>query len=536
MAGVIAIDRSLHRAGETQLTAELTERRLPWDRITAMALALAVIATLAVYGLVMVAFFDRTLDYIHYPFGNDYGEGPILFQLAALTAGDPIYQPIAEAPYAVANYPPVFHYVVWPIALILGDPLVAGRLVSFLAALASGILIFTLVGGSLHREHSPLARRVGAAIAGLFFLTHYTVIGWSATMRVDTLALAIGLLGMQLFVLSLQRPKLTWVYGAVFVLAAFTKPNMAAAALATFGTAYVLRRRDAAKALAISCIAGLGALSWLAVATDGEFFRHVVVYNVNEFRIDLLVKHLRQSVFWRGTDIVVLIGGGCYLLFRVFMRRRAHPAAKRSGLTDVPSMLFGGMLAASLLNIIGSGKTGASVSYFLEFEAAASLLLGILAVRLATFLRSDPWSPACRRRRILVVAGLAVLCWQATVGWDMKFRAPDWQAVSYSQRVADLIATADGPVVSEEMVLLQRAGRPLYFQPFIMTRLAQDGRWDPTPLTRAMRNGEVSFVVLYSAIGSARYKRRFPEGFRAALESRYRLREQVGHLAVYVPR
>jgi hypothetical protein len=98
-----------------------------------------------------------------------------------------------------------------------------------------------------------------------------------------------------------------------------------------------------------------------------------------------------------------------------------------------------------------------------------------------------------------------------------------------------MLVNAEGPVVSEEMVLLHQAGRPLYFQPFIMTRLAQEGRWDPTPLTRAMVRREISFVVLYSATGSARYKRRFPAGFRTALETRYRLREQVGHLGVYVP-
>lgn len=199
-------------------------------------------------------------------------------------------------------------------------------------------------------------------------------------------------------------------------------------------------------------------------------------------------------------------------------------------------ILFGGLMAASLINVAGSGKAGASVSYFLEFEAAASLLLGTLAVRLATFLRSDEWSPACRRRRLAAVMALLILCWQATVGWNVKFREPDWQAVAFSRQVTARIATATGPVISEEMVLLHRAGQPLYFQPFIMTRLARDGRWDPAPLTEAMRRGEVAFVVMYSAIGSPRYQRRFPEGFRAALETRYRLDAQIGHLGVFVPR
>ena len=515
---------------------EVTERRPAWDRMTALAVALAAVATFAVYGVVMVAFLDRTVDYISYPFGNDYGEGPVLFQVAALAAGDSLYQPITQAPYSVTNYPPVFHCAAWLLTQAIGDPLVAGRLVSFLGALVSGLLIFTLVQGSLHRDHGAMARRVGGAIATLFFLTHYTVIGWSATMRVDTLALALGLLGMQLFVMSMRRPALAWIYGLAFVLAAFTKPNMIAAALATFGTALFLHRRHSLTALSVSAVAGFAALGALTAATNGEFLRHVLAYNVNEYRPELLLMRIRQSLFWRGVDAVLLLGGLGYFLVCMAGRWRMGASAEGPRTPSASLMLFGGMMAASLLNVIASGKTGASVSYFLELEAAASLLLGTLAVRLATFVRSDAWSPVCGGRRVLIMVGLAVLCWQATVGWGVKFREPDWQAVAYSRRVADLLATAQGPVVSEEMVLLQRAGRPLYFQPFIMTRLAQDGRWDPAPVTRATAGGEISFVVLYSAIGSERYERRFPEGFRTAVEAHYRLLEQVGHLRVYVPR
>jgi len=518
------------------LTLDLAGKRLPWDRASAIATVLVTAATFAVYGAVLAAYFHRTFDYIGYPFGNDYGEGPVLFQVTALAAGKSMYQPIAEAPYAVANYPPLFHCVAWLFTKLVGDPLVAGRLVSFAGALASGALVYLLVQGSLHRDHDALARRLGGALAALFFLTHYTVIGWSATMRVDTLALAFGLLGMQVYVLSRGRPGLNWLYGLAFVLAAYTKPNMFAAALATFGVAYFLNRRRALVALAVCFGAGLVVAIWLTVATDGEFLKHVVWYNVNEYRLDLIVKRLRQSLLWRSVDIVLLFGGAVYLVARLAARRGGWISAPQAGTRDVPLMLFGGLMAMSLFNVVGSGKTGASVSYFLEFEAAASLLLGTLTVRIVTFLRSATWTSARWRGRTMAMLALAVLCWQATLGWSVKFREPDWDAVVYSQRVADLLSTATGPVVSEEMVLLHRAGRPIYFQPFIMTRLARDNRWDPAPLTRAMTHGDVSFVVLYSAIGSVRYERRFPEGFRHALETRYRLREQIGHLGVYVPR
>jgi hypothetical protein len=403
-----------------------------------------------------------------------------------------------------------------------------------MGSLASGILIFTLVQGALHQDYGTRARRFAGLLAALFFLAHFTVIGWSALMRVDTLSLAFGLLGMQLFVLSMRYPALVWIYGLAFVLAAYTKPNVIAAGLATFGTGLLIARAQAFRAFAVAVAAGLIVLGALALGTEGEFLRHVFLYNLNEFRGELFYRRLKETVIWRTVDVLLLASAAAWLLARL-AGRLGNQASGAGARLQMPFVLFGFFLAASLINVIGSGKNGASVSYFLEFEAATSLLVGALAVRVADRLRVQEWGLDCWRLRLLAVLALVILCWQATFGWDVKFQRPDWPAVANSQRVAEIIATAEGPVVSEEIVLLYRAGLPLYFQPFIMTRLARDGRWDSTPVVGAMERGEVSFVVLYSAIGSVRYDRRFPPGVRNSLETRYRLLERAGHLSVYVP-
>lgn len=511
---------------------DVMRKSLSWERATAMAVRLAAIGTILVFAAVMVAFIGRFVDYAQYPFDLDYAEGPVLYQLAALTAGEPLYQPVSQAPYVVANYPPVFHYATWLMIGIVGDPLIAGRLVSLIGSLASGILIFTLVQGGLHRDYGARTRRFAGLLAALFFLAHFTVIGWSALTRVDTLALAFGLLGMQLFVLSMRYPALVWFYGLAFVLAAYTKPNVIAAGLATLGTGLLIARPQAVRAFAVAVAAGLVVLGALALATEGEFLRHVFLYNLNEFRGELFYRRLKETLFWRTVDVLLLAAAAVWLLARLAGRLGNRAGGAR---LETPFTLFGFFLAASLINVIGSGKNGASVSYFLEFEAATSLLVGALAVRMADRLRLQEWGLECWRLRLLAVLALAILCWQATFGWELKFRRPDWPAVADSQRVADIIASAEGPVVSEEIVLLYRAGLPLYFQPFIMTRLERDGRWDSTPVVGAMERGEVSFVVLYSVIGSVRYDRRFPPGVRNALETRYRILETAGHLSVYVP-
>lgn len=517
-----------------RVTAETARRGLPWGPITQLALTLATLAAIAVLGAVAFAFADNFAEHANFPFGHDYGEGPILFQLAALSAGESIYQPIATPPYAVSNYPPVFHALAWLANRFIADPLLAGRVVSFVGALAAGLLVFALASGALHRGQPRMARYVAGVLAGLFFLSHVTVIGWASMMRVDNWALAFSLLGMQLFVMSLRRPWLAWVCGLVFLLAVFTKPSVVAAAAATFATGLVIARPQALRAIAMAIVGGIVVMGLFTWWTGGEFPLHILLYNVNPFRPDLFHRRMIETLTWRPVDVLVLLGMATLLL--AYLVRRFRGEGGGGAGRDPALLLFGLFLAASLFNVIGSGKTGASVSYFLEFEAATSLLVGLAAIRLAEMSRAADWGPHCLRLRLFGAIGLGMLCWQGAVGWDIKFRGPDWGEVEFSQRAAERLAQAEGPVVSEDLTLLYRSGKPLYYQPFIMTQLARVGRWSPDAFVEDIWQGRVGAILIYSDIGSLRYHRRFPPGFDRALKARYRLEQRFGFYSLYVPR
>src|SRR6185369_12377792 len=65
-----------------------------------------------------------------------------------LRAGTPIWQLYADPdlpPYAVVNYPPVYHLLTALVALPLGNALLAGRLVSLAATLAATLALWMLV-------------------------------------------------------------------------------------------------------------------------------------------------------------------------------------------------------------------------------------------------------------------------------------------------------------------------------------------------------------------------------------------------------
>jgi hypothetical protein len=101
------------------------------------------------------AYVDYAAAYLAFPGNEDYGEGPILYQLEWLRAIGTMYRPIAEPPHAVSNYPPVFHLATWLMTTVFDDPLTAGRLVSLLSTLASCLLIFAIVYSQLRNIPGP---------------------------------------------------------------------------------------------------------------------------------------------------------------------------------------------------------------------------------------------------------------------------------------------------------------------------------------------------------------------------------------------
>src|SRR4029078_5586051 len=63
-------------------------------------------------GAHLVFFAVHAAHLLGYPYPLDYGEGPLLAQVNLLRSGTPIWQLYADpdrAPYAVVNYPPLYH-------------------------------------------------------------------------------------------------------------------------------------------------------------------------------------------------------------------------------------------------------------------------------------------------------------------------------------------------------------------------------------------------------------------------------------------
>jgi hypothetical protein len=180
---------------------------LYYANLTGCALAWLLIAALGMLIAAQLVFFAiHATHMLVYSFPLDYGEGPLLAQVDLLRAGTPVWQLYADpdrAPYAIVNYPPVYHLATLLVALPLGDALLAGRLVSLAAALAAVGALWLLTDGGrkmndegragFNYRPSSLVLRLLLVLA---FLALPIVREWSVVMRVDMLGVCLGLCGL----------------------------------------------------------------------------------------------------------------------------------------------------------------------------------------------------------------------------------------------------------------------------------------------------------------------------------------------------
>jgi hypothetical protein len=442
---------------------------------------------------------DYLIRAIRYPFGIEYGEG-IDWQRAILMFGDRMYGDIHRYPYIVFNYPPFYHTVVRAIGSFGADYLAAGRAVSVAAAGALALLVgLTAVRASPVRP-DRLVRVVSAAVAGLSVLTYEPVIAFAGIMRVDMLGACVSALGTYLALTSITRP--LWIYPATiaFVAAIFTKQTLIAAPVGAFLVLLLRNPRHALIAIACGLALGLSVLAVLEWQTDGGFLRHIVLYNINRFDIRRVYWGIVKQEAYR---IYVLIVFGTLAYVWVKCRHHVRLSSWRD-LTDCiarhDDVAMFGMLTVQLVvasaMLVTLGKPGSAPNYFIESMGLWSVFTGIACSLVLRPIRHG--ERALRWEWSLVPAAVlpaALLCQFALTPLPAMSVLDDAQR---NQELAELVQSihdARKPVLSEDMVLLMRAGKEVPIEPFIFAELTALGAWDQRPFLEMINTNAFEFVL-----------------------------------------
>jgi len=481
--------------------AATPQRVLVWAATAIFLLAGVWAASLFVrHGLAALAF----------PYPLNYGEGPLLDQVVRLQNLKNIYPAdLSEPPYTVSNYPPLFVLLQAPFVWAFGPEFLYGRSISFASTIAvAGLIAATL--GAFTRD------KTASAAGSLTFLAVPFVLHWSSLDRVDMLGLALSWCGLYAVV---RRPDRRGVILAAlfFVAAIYTRQTYALAApLAAF--VWLLASGHWRRALALAPLTGglslllLGALSAL---TGGGFFFHTVTANANEFRWEQVSYNLSTL---QGLMPLLLIGGAAFVVLGL----RSRPASW---------WLVGAYLAGSAAAAFLIGKVGSDVNYLLELSAALALAAGALIARYAS-------RPGARCALLLALAAQVAIMVQASQFVYANLQADVIDQRAGLARLEEIVDNSKGPVLADEYAgLLPLDGRRIYLQPFEMTQLQRDGRWDQRPLLRSIERQAFPAILIWKPPYAAGIQReRWTKEMLEAVEENYDPAHKYAGTLVYRPR
>lgn len=473
-----------------------------------------------------------SLVLIAYPFGVDYGEGIVWQQMLNIVHGKG-YSPIGVYPAIVYHYPPVFHLVTAAVAAVFSlDGLAAGRWVSWTATLATAALIGHLIWLA-RSSAAPSSRALTAILAGLIFLGCDPVIEWCATMRVDMLAGFFGAVGMVVAMMAVRRPILIHLAGLLFVAALFTKQVSVAAPIAAWAGLIATEPKKAWRLVLTAGLAGSVCLAAATWATHGGFLTHIFLYNINRFRPDL-IKGLANPLQVHGIYIV-LAGAGSWLLLRQIRHDRRHPAeadpVRRA--TCVTVLVFLVVKTAMLAMVM---KSGASSNYLLEWCAALAMAA---AFAIGPVVDCTIGIAAGRKSPI---SSLFAACLLGAVGIQAvnlsrhAIAQVDTVAPARTMwRLVGVIRSTPHPVISDEMTLLIRAGKPVEWEPAIAAELGVQGRYDQPAFIRLIKARRFGLFITAGGPGVPVFDSRYNPPVLAAIQANYPVTTDIDGFIVRRP-
>jgi len=487
----------------------------PPPRLHVITTAILILAAVLFVGRA-VPIFQKFTSTVTFAGSLDREEGFLVLQAQRLRSGETIYPSLEDGPWLVGNYPPVYPAAV---AALGGGTLAGARAISLIAGLAiCGMLIASA------RVH--VGSGISGAIAAGYFLTTFEFAYWGPFARVDMLALALAFAGLLASQHARSRRGIV-LAAALLAAAVFTKQTQVIAVLvAAVGLAWNGKRRGALELLAITSGIGAACGVVLLAMTGGEFWRHTVTYNANVMDWKQLVPWAKHLARFSGIAIVACFSAGCV----AFARRRDEACAPSTDHAPILS-LSTVWLVAGCIEALSLAKAGAAANYLLDLQCA---LAWWVAMRLGAAM--SKWRQHGGDWRIAAVPWILIGGMLATA--IVPVPEGRWQILSSVSRPApgaaeglaaieELVLSVEGEVLSEDPLPLMRLGRDVIYQPFIMSQLAREGKWDPAKFIAKIDRSDFALVVTTQDLASAPVLFGFTPLMRDGILSRYALVHRI---------
>jgi len=452
--------------------------KLLWAKTRRRCASLEVTTSILLVIAVSVAAFSflyHAHKIVLFPYELTNAEELFLRDAIQIRRGQQVYTEVNDFPLIRSGKPPLFSVLAASLIPLVGRSLATTRLVAALSTLLTPLLI-----GSITYQ---AGRRVMPSVAcGCAYLGSIFVYQWGAWGRVDPTAILFSLLAI---LVVLHWPDKRGICLAAFccLLSLYTKQTLWAAPAAII--LWLLWRRQVRHALGFALLLGAvgGALFLLfTVLTRGQFFLHLVVYNVREYSYRAFFSYWRAYLLTHGgIAAIALLGGAIYL---------------RDKKPSLPLLYLG----ASALMTVTVGRAGASSNYFLELVAATLILCGLC------------WGELANRRDNGSLVMSAVLLLQLV--WFRAFPfsplaiyyatspsfgyTPQASDVHACEEVDRYVRSVEGEILTEAGGFALRNGKELYTNPSALQALDRRGLVDEglARLEEALTTGRFSLVIL----------------------------------------
>ncbi|MBV9581088.1 MAG: hypothetical protein JO057_21110 [Chloroflexi bacterium] len=460
-----------------------------------------------------LSYVERVRD----PSESLYGESIVLDEAHRVPLGQPLYAAPTGLPLTVTAYMPVYYLLVgWLQAGVDHPGYAVGRLVSVAATIGCAALIAVSVFRATQCTGKANLRWLAGTLAAALFLTqNLTVLLWGPTYRVDMLALCFALAG-----LALATSGRTTLAALPLVLSVLTKQTYLAAPLCVFVTLWPNRRSMLVFASLFVGALGvaLGVGTWL---THNLLLWHTFVADANPLEFDYFSSMLGSFAQFNALPLVA--------------------AGALFGLSSLPAERLWRMyfVVSGLVALATVGKLGASSNYWLELTAATSVLIGVLAVRLASATHRAPFTSAGLAGLLLASLLTCVPAYQLTVSQAATalLNGPP-QATTQRLQAAAYVANEPGALLTDDPNLAVLAGKRVEFEAIVFTLLAAQGTWDEAPILDAIQARQFGLVALTESLDAPQeplIARRLSDNVRAVLRQAYAPAGQLEGYWLYRP-
>ncbi|HRU32454.1 MAG TPA: glycosyltransferase family 39 protein [bacterium] len=474
-------------------------KKIPYGRF--ILLTVLIISGILM-GSIAYSYVSRCICAINYNQPLDYGEGPILNQVRYILQGRNYYKDINSPPYIIGNYPPVFNLLSLLLVPIFGVSFATGRFLAFLAVIGTSYIIYKIV--LKFTENKMIA-----FLTALFYLAIDYVYVWGIYMRIDTLSIFFNMLGIY-WVIQYEdnHKKLRWCI-LFFLLALYTRQSMIAGVAGAYIYLLTKDRKLAVKLIGHTALYGLLTFIFLNIITKGQFYMHIVKYNINTFTIRQLWFFLSKELFTYTTLIIISLIASIFWLKD--QKRR------------IISLYF---IFAFLVQFT-AGKVGSMLNYLIEPVGVMGIIFGIII------------GDTLKKKNQLINTGVAVLVLLQlanyyygpnTLSWGWKPSPPLTALDRY-------VEESKGLILAENLGILPAHNRDIYFDPFIFTQLYYQGIWDQSKIIKDIEGKKFDIIMLEFDLYYDHWtdSDRWSKEMKQAMYENYYLIDTQGYIRGYAP-